>query len=101
MQQADDFRHVCGQLYDLLSGLSEADFARPTAFKQWTIDEIMRHLHVWNRAASLSLTQPEKFGAFMQSVGASRGLNFREFEREQAGGLSGHDLLNAWRDFLP
>lgn len=99
MQQAEDFRGACDDLHDLLSNLNGADFDRPTAFKGWTIDEIMRHLHVWNRAAQLSLTRPEEFAEFMKSVGASRGLNFREFEREQADGLSGAELLSAWREF--
>ncbi len=99
MQQAEDFRGICDDLYELLAELEEADFARPTAFKDWTIDEIMRHLHVWNRAAQLSLTAPQEFGDFMQSLGASRGLNFREFERAQADGLTGIALLKTWREF--
>lgn len=101
MQQAQDFRTVCDQLNDLLSRLEDGDLSRSTGFKQWTIDQIMRHLHVWNRAALLSLKDHEGFGEFMQSVAASRGMNFREFETEQADGLGGHELLSAWREFYP
>ena len=99
MQQAEDFRAICDQLNDLLSGLSDSDFARATAFKGWSIDEILRHLHVWNTAALTSLQDPDGFAEFMNSVGASRGLNFREFERDQAAGLSGRALIDAWRSF--
>ncbi|MFU7528114.1 TIGR03084 family metal-binding protein [Qipengyuania sp. ASV99] len=101
MQQAEDFRTICAALDALLSELSDADFARPTAFKRWTIEEILRHLHVWNRAALLSLHGPDDFSDFMQSVGASRGLNFREFEKEHCDDLSGRELLVAWREFYP
>jgi len=99
MQQAEDFRAVCDQLNDLLSGLSDNDFARDTAFKGWSIDEILRHLHVWNIAALTSLQDPDGFTEFMKSAGASRGLNFRDFERDQAAGLGGIELLKAWRAF--
>lgn len=101
MQQADDFRLVCGQIADLLSGFSPDDFARRTAFKGWSVDEILRHLHVWNRAAHTSLTDPDEFDTFMQQVISSRGQNFREFEARQAGDLSGADLFELWRGFYP
>ncbi len=101
MKQAQDFRTVCDQLNGLLSALDEDDFERQTGFKQWSIDDIMRHLHVWNRAALLSLTNPKRFGTFMQSVSPSRGVSFRDFELEQTDGLSGQELLSAWREFYP
>ncbi|WP_108791234.1 TIGR03084 family metal-binding protein [Erythrobacter sp. Alg231-14] len=101
MQQAEDFRSICDQLNDLLADLDDKDFARTTGFKGWSIDEILRHLHVWNRAALTSLQDPDGFGDFMKSVAASRGLNFRIFESEQTGDLSGRALLAAWREFYP
>ncbi len=101
MQQAEDFRNVCADLDALLSGLADAEFERTTGFKGWSVDEILRHLHVWNRAALLSLKDAAGFKVFMQDVTASRGLNFREFEKEQAGGLSGQALLGEWRSFYP
>lgn len=99
MQQASDFKEVCDQISTLLEGLEEEDFARSTAFKSWTVDEILRHLHVWNRAAMLSLQEPEAFASYMQEAAKSRGLNFREFEAQQIGGLSGRALLDEWRSF--
>ena len=99
MQQAEDFREVCDQIDTLLSSLGDDDFARKTAFKEWSFDEILRHLHVWNRAALLSLTDAEGFAAYMKAAGSARGLNFREFERNQSGGLAGTELLTAWREF--
>ncbi len=101
MQQAEDFRTICDQLNDLLASLEDQDFTRSTGFKGWSIDEILRHLHVWNKAAFTSLKDPDGFGTFIKSVAASRGLNFRDFEKEQTGGLSGAELLSAWGQFYP
>ena len=99
MKQAQDFRVVCEQVADLLSGLSDKDFSRETAFKSWSINEILCHLYVWDRAALLSLQDPDAFKKFMQQVAKARFENFREFERQQADGLSGTALFGAWRRF--
>ena len=100
MQQAEDFRSVCDQLGDLLGAMDDSDFARTTAFKGWSVDEILRHLHVWNRAAHLSLTDADGFAAFMQRIAKGVGQgNFRAVEYAETGGLSGRALLAAWRAF--
>ncbi|HEV7234453.1 MAG TPA: maleylpyruvate isomerase N-terminal domain-containing protein, partial [Sphingorhabdus sp.] len=41
MQQAQDFRDESDALHALLAPLSDADFAQPTLFKGWTIDNIV------------------------------------------------------------
>lgn len=101
MQQAEDFRLVCDQVIELIGGFSNDDFARKTGFKGWSVDDILRHLHVWNRAAYSSLTTPGEFDQFMRQVIASRGQNFREFEARHSGGLNGLELFKLWRDFYP
>ncbi len=62
-QQPTDFRDECDALYGLLSTLDDDAFARKTQFKGWTINDVVSHLHAWNRAADLSLVDPEKFAA--------------------------------------
>ena len=42
--EAKDFEAECAALATLLAPLSDADFARETAFKAWTINDIMSHL---------------------------------------------------------
>ncbi len=101
MLQANDFKAVCAQLDALLLELNAEDFDRATAFKSWSSNQIVAHLHVWNRAAYLSLKDPQAFDAFIQAVMASRGKNFRQFESDQAGGLKGRALHDAWRAFYP
>ncbi len=97
MQQATDFLDESAALFALLAPLAETDFDTPTQFKGWTINNILRHLHVWNIAADLSLRDETAFGAFISAMMAGvRGGKLPEFEAAYLNDLSGHDLKNAW-----
>jgi uncharacterized protein (TIGR03084 family) len=97
MQQAKDFRDESAALSALLATLSDADYQRPTLFKRWTINQILRHLHVWNMAADLSLTDENAFGTFVTSMMAGvRGGNLPAFEAAYLGNLSGQALQDTW-----
>ena len=102
MQQALDFRDESEALYELLADLSDADLATPTAFKGWTINQVLRHLHVWNQGADLSLSQPEQFQQFMSALTArmEKGGGLPDFEAEYLEGLAGRRLLATWHDYL-
>ena len=99
MEQADDFLAESEALYGLMADLSEADFERPTAFKGWTLNQVIRHLHVWNQGALLSLTDEPGFDAFYAKAGANLSGGLRAFEDEWLEGLSGAELLETWRSF--
>ena len=47
MQQAHDFREECDVLNAVLEPLSEADFGKVTLFKDWTINHVLQHLHLF------------------------------------------------------
>ncbi len=97
MQQAQDFRDESAALYALLAPLSSVEFETPTLFKGWTINQILRHLHVWNLAAGKSLDDGEAFTAFLaQLMGGERGLSFNAMESRYLDGLSGTKLLSVW-----
>lgn len=97
MQQAQDFRDESAALAALVAPLADADFERETLFKSWTINNVLRHLHVWNIAAARSIEGDEAFGAFIkQLMGGERGRRFTEYEHDYLEGLSGHRLLDAW-----
>ena len=98
MQQAQDFRDESAALAALLDPLSDADFDIVTQFKGWTINNIVRHLHVWNLAAGKSLDGADDFAAFFaQLLGGEKGLVFTTIEARFLDGLSGRALLTAWR----
>lgn len=99
MQQAQDFCDESSALAELLATLSDSDFEQPTLFKGWTINNILRHLHVWNIAAGKSLDGEDAFTAFLSALmGGERGLLFNAMENRYLEGLSGAALLWAWRD---
>ena len=99
MRQATEFLDESEALCVQLAPLSEADFETPTQFKDWTINNIIRHLHVWNIAVDLSLRDEAAFGAFVAAMMAGvRGGKLPEFEASYLEGLSGHALRNAWME---
>ncbi|MEL7485735.1 MAG: TIGR03084 family metal-binding protein [Pseudomonadota bacterium] len=107
IKEADDFRAECDALAALLDGASDDDFQLTTLFNDWTIEDVIGHLHVWNEAAAMTLASREKFQAFLgfavqhvDPTGGSRGVQYAWFD-EHHGGLRGKPLYDAWRDFYP
>lgn len=97
MQQARDFLDETIALSHLFEPLSDTDFDRDSQFKGWTINNILRHLHVWNIAADLSLRDEAAFAAFVQEIMAGiRSGRLPDFERAYLADLSGHSLRTAW-----
>jgi uncharacterized protein (TIGR03084 family) len=102
MQQAQDFFDESNALRNLLSGLDDAGFGRSTAFKGWTFNQILRHLHFWNYAANLSLTDADAFRPWIGKVLAGAGqVSLTEFEHDYLDGTSGQSLLDLWAEFYP
>jgi len=102
MDQARDFCRECDALEQLLDPLGDGGFDRATGFKGWTINQILRHLHVWNYAADLSLTDGDAFKRWIKEAGGpiSNG-GMPAFEEAWLDGLSGTALLAKWREFYP
>jgi uncharacterized protein (TIGR03084 family) len=99
MRQADDFLAESRALHALLEPLPAEAFDRPTAFKGWTLNHVIRHLHVWNYGAALSLTDEAGFDAFYGQVGASVSGGLKDFEADYLQDLSGPELLETWWTF--
>ena len=97
IQQALDFRDESEAIAGLLAPLADEDYAQTTLFKGWSIDEILRHLHVWNVAADLSLSDAEAFRQFLSQMAAGvRGGRLPDFERRYLDGLGGTALRDGW-----
>ena len=97
MQQAGDFLDESETLAAVLAGLAEGDWQRETQFKRWTLDDIVVHLHFWNRAADLSLVDPEGFGQLARKVVARAQADgsLRPIENETVA-ARGPALYDAW-----
>jgi uncharacterized protein (TIGR03084 family) len=99
MQQAIDFLDESEALAALVAPLSDAGYETPTQFKRWSINNILRHLHVWNIAADLSLTDEAAFGDFIGHMAAGiRGRRLPDFEAAYLDNLSGRKLRETWAD---
>ena len=100
ISQAIDFREESEALYQLLKPVADEDFNRKTLFKDWTIKDVLGHLHIWNRAADLSLTDSDAFIKFLTGLIEEMATgNLRDFEKKWLNGLKNKKLLEEWRTF--
>lgn len=112
MQQTQDFLEETRVLDGLLSGFTGADWDRLTRFKGWTGNDILVHLHFWNRMVDLSLRDADGFAASASGIAeamplgglrpienariAERGAALRAVWRETV-----EDIATRWRDVDP
>ena len=82
--QVQDFLDESEALFEAVRGLDEADFARETQFKGWTVEDVLRHLHFWNRAVDFAAQGEDAFSGLRKRVmGAfETGVSLREVERK-------------------
>ena len=102
LQQAVDLREEADALYALLDRLDESDWARPTLFKAWTVDDIVQHLHDSDLLAAASERDPEEYARTRAAIIARRdaGMTRVEETRARLGDLTGRRLLAVWRETL-
>ena len=100
-QQPYDFRDESEALYELLADLPDGAFRRKTQFKDWTIHDVISHLHAWNRAADQSLGDPDRFVAardrLIEEILAGRAI--RDVETQWLDDARDRDRLEQWRAF--
>ncbi len=102
IQQVDDLRAEAAELHRLLASLGAEDWTRPTQFKAWTTDDIIRHLHIGDTMALASATSAEAFAALMADIRAEREKSPSRVEeaRRRLNWLGGPALLERWRTTL-
>ena len=99
MQQALEFLEECEVLSKCLSKIQEGDWDRVTAFKNWTLNDVLVHLHFWNEMADLSVFDQERFN---QRIGAAvvgiKSGGLRSIENETIA-VRGFELFDIWYKF--
>lgn len=102
IQNIDELRAEAAELHALLASLGGEDWLRPTQFKAWTTDDIVRHLHIGDTMALASATSSEAFAALMADIRAQRAKTPSRTEEtsRRLGGLGGGALLERWRSTL-
>jgi uncharacterized protein (TIGR03084 family) len=103
LQQAQDFRAESEALAALVEPLDDEAFRRTTLFREWTIDDVIAHLHLFNVAADLSLNDEPGFAALWGRIvqAMKAGATLRDFAEEWLAGVRGVELFEAWRAFYP
>src|ERR1019366_3317798 len=98
LPQAADFRSEADELHKLLVTLTDADWDRATLFKQWTVNDIVRHLHDGDLMAAASVAGPERFAKFRAERQAllDQGLTRVRAANRHLGDLAGRRLLERW-----
>jgi uncharacterized protein (TIGR03084 family) len=98
LPQAIDFRAEAEDLHGLLVTLQETDWERPTLFKQWTVNDIIQHLHDSDLMAAAAVAGADPFAAYRAERQAmiDSGLTRLQATRRRMGTLTGGRLLTQW-----
>ena len=98
LTQAVDFRAEADALHALLVDLPDADWNHATAFKSWTINDVVQHLHWGDLMAASSVAGPDHFAHFRAEGKALRdqGMTGVEATRALLGDLTGAKLRARW-----
>ncbi len=99
MRQADDFRAEVDALAAILDSLGAEDFEQQTLFKNWTINDVIGHLYMFDVAAGKTLHSGDDFQDFftpiLKRLGA--GQTLLEVQMTWLDGLAGPALRDIWR----
>ena len=98
MKQALDFLEDSRQLFNLLRDKSDEDLKIKTQFKNWTINDVIGHLHIFNFAANLSLKSSDEFEIFFSPIDKAlkAGSSLIDIQNRWLDGLKGQALLDTW-----
>jgi uncharacterized protein (TIGR03084 family) len=100
LQQVVDLREEGEELFELLKTLKVGDWDRHTPFKNWTVNDVVAHLHVSDWLAVLSVKDTDGFLRLAQELAEALlgGVDMRTFANERLGDLRGPKLLQQWRE---
>ena len=103
MKEAYDFKTECDTIAALLDGKSEAELHQATQFKNWTVADILGHLHLWNIAADQTLTAPKEFASFIEAImtSLSKGKTHIQAQNEYFDNMPVRQLFTDWKAYYP
>jgi uncharacterized protein (TIGR03084 family) len=102
LQQIVDLQAEAAALAGVLETLPDPDWARPTQFKGWTINDVIIHLHAGDLLAATSVKDATAFAAMHADIRTKRasGLTGIAENRQRIGPIAGKALLQRWRTQL-
>lgn len=100
MQQAIDMKAEAADVDKLLRSLTPEQWKATTKFKEWTVWDVVAHLHFFDLQAVYSATNLAKFGfeaLKMAPILMGKG-NLRDYARKKLKHLSGEQLHVAYKE---
>ncbi len=98
-----DIDRLCTDLYeehaaldDLLVGLSDDDWDKPTPAEPWTVRDQVSHLSFFDEYATLAVAEPERFGDELTQIAADPDL-FQQAPLDMGRALPIAEVLSWWR----
>jgi uncharacterized protein (TIGR03084 family) len=100
MQQAKDFLDESKALKDLLENVDDDGIKKPTLFKNWTVEDVVGHLYLFNYGAIETLKGDTYFEEFWNPINTAvnGGQTLVEAQVPWLDGLSGRKLIERWWD---
>jgi uncharacterized protein (TIGR03084 family) len=94
-----DLREEQQVLYDLLRDKEETLWQTPSQFKDWTVWDIIAHLHYSDHMALTTATSDEAFHKLQSELEIvfSGKKSLKDHGNEWVGDISGADLLKRWK----
>src|SRR5436190_15221680 len=98
LQQIIDFHDEGEELRGLLQTLEDRDWDRKTLFKDWTINDVVLHLHASDLNAAASVRDREEYEVLRADIQEKRkaGLSMIEETRPRVADRRGKALLARW-----
>ena len=99
MQQANDFLEESKSLDAIINPLDNSQIATPTQFQNWTIEDIVGHLHMFNHAAELALKDRQNFNSFFDPIASdlNRGKSLLDVQKVWLKDTHWPELLQMWQ----
>ncbi len=101
LKEAYDFRDESEALYQLIEPLGDADYDRVTLFRDWTVNDVIQHLHFFNYVADLTLSDEPEFRRVygeLKAIQEKTGSLVASTD-QMLNGLKGVALRDAWREY--
>jgi uncharacterized protein (TIGR03084 family) len=98
-RQIDDLAAEADELNALLETLDDSDWQRVTAFRGWTVWDVVAHLHLSDHMGMRSLQGEAPFRALMDDMAAAR-QPMAAYARRWLGPMPGSELRPRWRALL-
>jgi uncharacterized protein (TIGR03084 family) len=100
LQQVVDLREEGDELFALVRKMGDGDWERHTSFKNWTVKDVIVHLHFSDWLAVTSAKDPDAFATLEHDLTEAmlKGRSMKDLADERLGNRSGPEVLGMWRD---